>query len=120
MDGLSLHLPPVIPDSYYDISNHGSAYQPFQAPSSWMTRDESSRGYHPAQTNDYDTNLRFPGNSDRQECTIVGSEEALDPSGNEERAEETRETGTFVILIRQIIPLLVEMIRSDFAQGCNY
>lgn len=95
MDGLSLHLPPVIPDSYYDISNHSSGYQPFQTPTAWVTRDESVRGYHQSQTNDYDTTLRFHGNSDRQNCTIVGSVENLEPTGTEEHSDETRETGIY-------------------------
>lgn len=93
MDGLSLHLPQVIPDSYYDISSHGSGYQPFQTSSPWVTRDDSTRGYHQLQTNDYDSSIRFSSNADRRECTAVGATEGLEPPGSDDRTDEARETG---------------------------
>ncbi|XP_052799431.1 DNA-binding protein RFX6-like [Mya arenaria] len=48
MDTLSLHLPPVIPDSYYDIPGTGAGYQAGYETPVWTTRDEGSRGCPPA------------------------------------------------------------------------
>jgi len=97
MDGISLHLPPVIPDSYYDISTHGSGYQPFQTTSAWVTRDDGNRGYHQAQTNEYETSLRFPGNVDRRECTAVGSGEGIETADTDEPPESNRGPGELML-----------------------
>lgn len=73
MDGISLHLPPVIPDSYYEISTHNSGYHPYtnttNAP--WTSRDDGARGYQP-QGGEFEAHsLRFStGNTGRQRCQM--------------------------------------------------
>jgi hypothetical protein len=72
MEGINLHLPSVIPDSYYDISTHNAAYHPCinATNSSWTSREDRVRAYQPLN-NEFEPDTRYPtGNTGRHGCQL--------------------------------------------------
>lgn len=95
MEGISLHLPPVIPDSYYDISTHSSGYHQCinTSNSSWTSRDDRVRGYQPLN-NEFETDIRYPnGNAGRHGYQL----ESVDPVMNgDDTTTNTLQEGMYV------------------------
>lgn len=101
MDALNIHLPPVIPDSYYDIPNHSnSAYQTSYSTPSWTPRDEPSRSFH-NQAAEFDAQPRCRGNIETRECA-VGHMEVVEADPDDVIADVT-ENGKLSNIVLNII-----------------